>query len=114
MARTNGSPKSIGSLRFLPCQAEPGMFKGEFLVYLHGLNPERGEETITVQMLVDERDVKGLERPPKRNNPEKGWVQVSLLFEKGGVAEVILPQPAQPVGQRLFVHAGDLKKDVRA
>ena len=114
MPKTNGSHKrSAASLiRYLPCKAEPGMFKGELLVYLHGLHPERRGESIRVQMLVDEQEVKALTGEPKRNNPVSGWLKVSLGHEEGGVAEVVLPQPAQPVGESLLVRSSELKKAV--
>ena len=95
--------------RYLPCRVEPGMFKGELLVYLDGLDPEIAEKLIHVQMLVDEQEVVGLDREPKRNQPATGWVRVTLAREVSGFAKVVLPQPAQPVGESLLVDAERLR-----
>jgi hypothetical protein len=84
------------------------MFKGEFLVYLQGFDPSCPDEPIKVQMLVDEREVKLLSGTPKRNVPVEALVLVMLLGTTKGVAEVVLPQPAQPVGERFLVDAKDL------
>jgi hypothetical protein len=96
-------------IRYLRCRAEPGMFKGELLVHLSGFDPlERGKR-IAVQLLADEREVESLARTPKHNQPADGWLRVALAVEEGGVAEVILPQPAQPVGERVLVDAKELR-----
>src|SRR4051794_7686743 len=113
--RTNGkSATGPSSVRYLPCSAEPGMFKGELLVHFTGFNPDHVDETIQVQMLVDQNEVKGLRGQPMRHAPVDGFVFVTLLGEVRGLAEVILPQPAQPVGQRLLVRATDLVTEVAA
>jgi hypothetical protein len=84
------------------------MFTGEFLVFLKGLDPENAGRSISIQMLVDEREVKELSGTPQRKKPVEGWVKVTLANEQGGVAEVVLPQPAQPVGENMLVEASDL------
>jgi hypothetical protein len=117
MANSSGSRAKAGvgatSIRYLPCQVEPGMFRGELLVYLHGFDPERVDQRIKVQMLADENEVVGLSGVPKRNQPVAGWVRVTLAREQpSGIAEVILPQPAQPVGETLVVDAKELKSTV--
>lgn len=112
MATTNGKCRD-SSTRFLPCKAEPGMFKGELLIFLEGLHPDRLDRKIKVQLLVDNQEVTGLTGVPKRKQPVSGWLQVSLSAKKGGIAEVVLPQPGQPVGTYLLVNAEDLKKEVR-
>lgn len=85
------------------------MFNGELLLRLNGLDPEQRGETIPVQMLADEREVVGLEGTPSRNNPVKGWLRVTLVNEHGGISKVILPQPAQPVGESLLVESMNLR-----
>jgi hypothetical protein len=115
MQKSNGRSKarkpSVRSLvRYLPCRVRPGMFKGELLVFLDGLSEAR--EPISVQMLVDELEVEGLDREPGPGEPAHGWVRVALAREHKGVAEVILPQPAQPVGDSLLVDRGQLKAKV--
>jgi hypothetical protein len=95
---------------YLPCKIEPGMFKGEFLVYLNGFDPVRPEEPIKAQMLVDKNEVEGIKGEPKRNSPATGWVRVTIARKVGGgMAEVVLPQPAQPVGEILLVAADELQ-----
>jgi|SRR6516164_5458716 hypothetical protein len=111
MPHSNGSRrrKRISSLiRYLLCQAEPGMFNGEFLVRLTGLDPENPGRQIPVQMLVDQSEVEQLSGVPQRDRPVTGWVKVTLAKQHGSIAEVVLPQPAQPVGESLLVEASDL------
>jgi hypothetical protein len=100
------------SIRYLRCQAEPGMFRDELLVYLNGLDPVEKGKTIRVQLLVDQQEVEGLRGTPRRHQPAEGWLKVTLTSEEGpddGIAHVILPQPAQPVGESLLVDAAELK-----
>jgi len=110
MSRSNGSQsrKTKSSVRYLPCRAEPGMFTGEFLVYIKGFDPANAERPITVQMLVDQSEVKQLSGTPQRKKPVEGWVKVTLANQHGGIAEIVLPQPAQPVGESMLVNASDL------
>lgn len=98
------------NVRYLPCQVRPGMFTDELLVYLDGLDPVHPEQAIKAQMLVDRREVEGLVGTPSRDRPAAGWVRVTLAKESGGVAEVVLPQPAQPFGEILLVDSRQLKR----
>jgi hypothetical protein len=86
------------------------MFNDELLVYLKGLHPDRPDQPIEVQMLVDRNEVEGMSGQPRRSRPANGWVRVTLARSKGGVAEVILPQPAQPVGESLLVDDQELSR----
>src|SRR5262245_61124097 len=114
MAKANGMKKKpMGSfIRYIPCRAEPGMFRDELLVYLQGLDFKNPEVGIRVQLLVDRREVKNLNGEPKRNKPASGWLQVTLANEERGIAEVILPQPAQPVGESMLVDSSELREEV--
>jgi hypothetical protein len=96
--------------RYLPCSAEPGMFRGELLVYLDAIDPEDRDRTIRVQMLVDHREVEHLGGEPRRNSPVSAWVRVTLANQEGGIAEVVLPQPAQPVGESMLVDVNQLRE----
>jgi hypothetical protein len=110
MPRANGHRNGTTDprVRYLPCRAEPGMFRGELLVYLDGFDPEK-RKRITVQLLVDEHEVENLEGEPRRNKPARGWVRVTFAGQQGDFAAVILPQPAQPVGESLLVESNDLR-----
>jgi hypothetical protein len=114
MAKSNGSRgkgKANGSLiRYLPARVEPGMFRGEFLAHLEGYKLDHPDKRIPVQMLVDQNEVVGLTREPKRNQPESAWVRVTSAGEDGGLTRVILPQPAQPVGESMLVDSKELKE----
>lgn len=84
------------------CWLEPGMFKGEWLVFLDATDPEN-QRDLKVQLFVDEREVARIQGTPKRNQPVSGWLRVSLVEAKNGLAQVVLPQPATPVGETVFV-----------
>ena len=116
MRRHNGTAsKGNGSrTRYLACRAEPGMFRDEFLVHLGALNSAHSGERITVQLLVDRSELENLHGQPKRNRPVPGWLRVTLAQEVEGKAHVILPQPAQPVGESMWVDASEVKKDAGA
>src|SRR4051794_22737899 len=114
MATPNGRKQSNGNhgnsrVRYLRCQAEPGMFSGELLVYLSGIDPVTKDKRIKVQLLADESEVEKMDHTPKRNQPASGWLRVTLAGETGNIAEVVLPQPAQPVGESMLVEADELK-----
>jgi hypothetical protein len=107
------------------------MFCGEFLAHFAGYIREQPDKIVPVQMLVDQNEVVGLVREPKRNMPEPAWVKVTLAGEEHGlprdccktpkswenrpiglpkwrfetVSRVILPQSAQPVGESMLVDA---------
>ncbi len=99
MAKTSGTNKDSC---FVKCQLEPGMFKGEWLVFLHAINPENKQD-LRVQLFADEREVARIEGTPKRNQPVWGWLRVSLVKAKNELAQVVLPQPATPLGETVFV-----------
>ena len=109
-ARKTGLASQGSRIRYLPCRAEPGMFKGELLVYIAGFVPAKKGPKIEAQLLVDEHEVAELAGAPKRNQPSKGWLRVTLLAEVEGMAEVILPQPAQPLGERILIEAKELRE----
>jgi hypothetical protein len=87
------------------------MFRGEFLVYVNGMDPRKPDERIRVQLLVDQREV-ALSGEPQRHRPVSGWLRVTLASAWNGVGEIILPQPAQPVGESMLVDVSDLREDV--
>src|SRR5262249_16816978 len=95
MSKANGSC-------FVKCRLEPGMFRGEWLVFLDAVDPENQQE-LKVQLFVDEREVKKIQGAPKRNKPASGWLRVSLVKSKNEIAQIVLPQPATPVGETVFV-----------
>jgi hypothetical protein len=78
------------------------MFKGEWLVFVNAIEPEN-QRAIRVQLFADDREVAGMEGTPKKNQPVSGWLRVSLVKTKNGLAQVVLPQPATPVGETVFV-----------
>jgi hypothetical protein len=84
------------------CRIEPGMFKSEWLTFLDAINPETNTP-LPVQLFVDEREVVRTPGTPKRNQPAKAWLRVSLIWAKGEMAQIVLPQPATPIGETVFV-----------
>jgi hypothetical protein len=104
-----GAANGNSAIRYLSCQVAPGMFRGEFLVYFNGFHLEDPEKQIKIQMLVDEKEVKVAHGEPKRNRPAQGWVKVTLASEKEGISRIILPQPAQPVGESMLIKTQDLR-----
>jgi hypothetical protein len=98
-------------LRYIPCRVEPGMFKDEWLVRVDALNPENRDQTVAVQLFADARDVTGLHGEPRRNMPVNGWLVVSLAGQTQGLAEIVLPQPSQPLGETIVVHNDAVKTE---
>jgi hypothetical protein len=86
------------------------MFRGEYLARLKGYKFEQPDKLIDIQMFVDQKEVVGLKRDPKRNQPESAWVRVTVAGEEKGLQRVILPQPAQPVGEGMLVDATELRE----
>src|SRR5262245_5379676 len=86
---------------YIACRVEPGMFREELLAYVTAINPEDPNKTIKVQLLVDQRDVFDLQGTPKRHDPVQGRLRATLVSEQGDWAEVVLPQPSQPLGERI-------------
>ena len=95
---------------YIPCRIEPGMFREEFLVYLDARDPHNPNEQIRAQLLVDQREVSGVSGAPKRHNPADGWLRVTLVGRQGEWAEVVLPQPSQPLGERVLVARDSVKE----
>ena len=91
------------ALRYVPCQVQPGMFRGEWLVYVDAVDPQSPENRIRVQLLVDHGEVADIQGTPRRNQPAPAWLRVSLANKSQGLAQVVLPQPAIPVGESMFI-----------
>ena len=104
--------KNNGELCYVPCRVEPGRFRGEFLVYLKALNPSHPEESVDAQLFADERDVVGVQGTPERNRPVPAWLVVSLVRTSHGLAQLVLPQPAQPLGENLLSDEDELTHEV--
>jgi hypothetical protein len=79
------------------------MFHGEYLVSFEALDPQRPGEKVVVKLLADERDVTIRSGTPTRDHPAGGLLRVEVLGRKQGFALLVLPQPAQPVGERALV-----------
>ena len=92
-----------GSIRFIPCQAEPGIFRNEFLCFVDALDPDHPDRSILVQVLVDSSEVKELQGKPERGRPLSALLRVGFAGSRGGLAHVVLPQPAIPVGESMIV-----------
>src|SRR5579864_6413780 len=100
MAQGNAKTRSATDpLRYVRCQVEPGMFRGEWLVYLNTVDPANPNREVRAQLLVDEREVRGIHGTPKRNNPAPGFVRVTLVKREADFAWIVLPQPATPSGE---------------
>jgi hypothetical protein len=87
------------------------MFRDEWLAFVDGVDPQSPETHIRVQLLVDQRDVIDLEGIPKRHKPVAAWLRVSLAGRSKGLAEIVLPQPAIPVGESTFISGRLLKHE---
>jgi hypothetical protein len=103
--------KLESDLRLVPCRVEPGMFRGEYLAVLEALNPTNPKERIRAQLFVDTRDVKGIQGVPERNQPVPGWLVVSLVRISNGLAQIVLPQPAQPFGENLLIEEAKVREE---
>jgi hypothetical protein len=91
------------TIRYIPCQAEPGIFRNEFLCFLDALDPEHPDRTILVQVLVDSSEIKELQGKPERGRPVSALLRVGYAGSRRGLAHIILPQPAVPVGDSMIV-----------
>jgi hypothetical protein len=113
MAR-NGTSKARKAADFPPClircRIEPGMFREEFLVYLNAIDPENPNKTVKVQLLVDRRELSNIHGTPKRHDPADGWLRATLSDRRGEWVQVILPQPSQPLGERIWVTGDSVKE----
>ena len=99
MPGTNGSKHDVCLVR---CRVEPGMFKSEWLVQLDAVNPEN-KSPIAVQLFADDREVTRIRGTPKRNHPVEARLRASLIRAKNGIVQIVLPQPAVPLGETVFV-----------
>lgn len=112
MAQGNAKARSwMDELRYVRCQVEPGMFRGEWLVYLNTVNPREPNREFREQLLVDEREVRGIQGTPKRNNPAPAWLRVTFVKREADFAWIVLPQPATLSGENVLVHAGELESE---
>ena len=107
----NGQGTDYPYLRFIPCQVEPGLFRGEYLVHVEAVDQSTDNGIIRVQLFVDEDEVKNLKGVPEHRKPVPGWLRVALASADEGLACVVLPQPALPVGESMFVRVDDLIKE---
>jgi hypothetical protein len=120
MSRTNGTRKrqpkqsSPASLWLVPCRVEPGMFDREWLVHVTAADPKNRNKPIVVKLFADERDVTGIQGQPTRGNPVKALLRVAVANRGGGFAEVVFPQPAQPVGDSAFLDESLLEQEATA
>lgn len=101
----NGKRKSrkTPKARYVPCRVEPGMFRGEYLVVFEAIDVQNPEKKVTVQLLADENEVSIRSGTPERGRPVEGLLRVEVLETIKGLALLVLPQPAQPVGERVYV-----------
>ena len=114
MATRNGrkaAERGAWSFHYIPCQIEPGMFHGEWLVFVKSTDAAQGR-TIITKLLADERDVKYSGPAPKRGKPVSGWLRVSWLGKEGAYAKVVLPQPANPSGESILIDQESVKQEV--
>ena len=112
MAHENGKKQKIQMDRvcLVPCRITPGMFREEYLVSVDALDPQNPSNIVKAQLLVDQREVSEIQGTPKRSQPATGWLRVTLVEKRGELANVVLPQPSQPLGERILVSAGTIKK----
>jgi hypothetical protein len=95
-------PPTVG---YVPCVVEPGMFRGEYLVSFDAVDLQNPEKKVPVRLLADEQEVVVRSGVPKRGKPVEGLLRVEVLEKTNGFALLVLPQPAQPVGERTYVSA---------
>src|SRR5262245_9077329 len=90
------------------------MFRGEWLVVVDAADPANPEHSVQAQMWVDERDVRRLEGKPERGRPVNGWLRVEWADTRQGLALVVLPQPAQPLGESLLIREHLVEREAEA
>lgn len=110
MARNHRS-RSASAIRYVPCQVEPGMFRGEWLVFVDVLDPQNPDKMARAQLLVDHREVVALSGQPGRNNPARAWLRVALTGKAKNVAQLVLPQPASPGGENVLMKLDQVKPE---
>src|SRR4051812_38303912 len=98
------------AVRYIPCRVEPGMFRGEYLAYIHVGTLANPEEVVSAQLFVDHREVVGVAKVPTKNDPVPGFLRVQLAEIKGGYATIVLPQHAEPLGATVTVDEEQLKE----
>jgi hypothetical protein len=103
-----------GAGGYVPCRVEPGMFRGEYLVFLDVADPDNPERMVKAQALVDERELKEIRGTPKRNSPVPAWLRVEVVGPERGFIRVALPQPAQPGGESVLVNENEVRQEVTA
>jgi len=96
---------------YIPCRVEPGMFREEWLVVVDAADPKNPQQSIQAQMFVDQRDVQRLEGTPARGQPTRGWLRVQRAGTQEGMAVIVLPQWAQPVGTTILVRDNLVEED---
>jgi hypothetical protein len=98
-----GRIRKASGIGYVRCSVEPGMFRGEYLVTFQIENLKKEGEKIRVQLLVDEHEIIHLSGTPERGDPAEGLLRVEVVRRDKGYALLVLPQPAQPVGERVYV-----------
>jgi len=103
---TNGNRKGGHSYPhfLIPCRVVPGMFRDEWLVLIDAVDPKNPGEPLEVRMFAHPLLVVRLEGTPTREQPVKGWVRVEQVGVQNGLAKILLPQFAQPVGTYLYIN----------
>jgi hypothetical protein len=86
------------------------MFEGEYLVHLDALNPDNPEQRVAIKLLVDHRDVADIQGTPERHKPASALLRVEVGNKAKGLVRIVLPQPAVPVGESVFMAADDVKQ----
>ena len=86
------------------------MFPDELLVFLEAIDPSAPDRTIHVQLLVDSKQVEDLDGTPARGKPVPAWLRVALANTSHGLATIVLPQPAMPVGETAVVRESTLRR----
>ena len=80
------------------------MFRGEYLVSFDAVDLQNPNKKVSVRLLADEHEVViRSSKAPRRDDPVQGLLRVEVLGSEKGFALVVLPQPAQPVGERAYV-----------
>ncbi len=101
--KNSEAPVKLHVRALIPCRVEPGMFPNEWLVFIDAADPKNPGQTFEVQMFAADREVPRLEGTPTRGHPVNGWVRVSRAKIENGLALILLPQFAQPVGTYLLI-----------
>ena len=110
IAHVQGSAKNEKGVGYIECEAEPGMFNDELLVFITGVDPQNPDQAVHAQVLVDSDLVKGLKNKPERGKPVKGELRVGIVRISKGIAVVVLPQTGIPVGESMAVREAILAK----